>query len=67
MDHRCQTPGCFEEASQGLLCPQCRRGDPPERRGMVSARDLYFAKVFGGRDAEVTRFRLDHPDETRAS
>jgi hypothetical protein len=58
--HRCTTPGCFELLQFGSLCQRCREGETPQRRGPVTARDLYFSKVYGGRDAEVTRYRLDH-------
>ncbi|MDZ5457279.1 hypothetical protein [Azohydromonas lata] len=59
LQHRCSTPGCFELSFSGL-CQRCSEGETPLRRGPVTARDLYFSKVYGGRDAEVTRYRLDH-------
>ncbi len=59
LQHRCTTPGCFELSFNGV-CERCSEGETPLRRGPVTARDLYFSKVYGGRDAEVTRYRLDH-------
>jgi hypothetical protein len=59
LQHRCTTPGCFELSFSGV-CERCSEGETPLRRGPVTARDLYFSKVYGGRDAEVTRYRLDH-------
>lgn len=60
MEHRCTTAGCFELVAFPGACARCAEGDTPQRRGPVTARDLYFSKVYGGRDAEVTRYRLDH-------
>lgn len=57
------TAGCFETAPRQGLCRRCSAGDTPQHRGPVTPRDLFYSKVYGGRDAEVTRHRLDHDGE----
>ena len=60
LQHRCTTPGCFELLDHSGLCQRCSEGETPQRRGPVTARDLFYSKVYGGRNAEVTPYRLDH-------
>lgn len=67
LQHRCTTPGCFELLSYSGLCQRCSEGETPQRRGPVTARDLFYSKVYGGRDAEVTRYRLDHQPQAASS
>jgi hypothetical protein len=67
LQHRCTTPGCFELLSYSGLCQRCSEGETPQRRGPVTARDLFYSKVYGGRDAEVTRYRLDHQPQAAVS
>jgi hypothetical protein len=61
------TPGCFELLDHSGLCQRCSEGETPQRRGPVTARDLFYSKVYGGRDAEVTRYRLDHQAQASSS
>ena len=67
LQHRCTTPGCFELLDYSGLCERCSEGETPQRRGPVTARDLFYSKVYGGRDAEVTRYRLDHQSQASSS
>jgi hypothetical protein len=67
LQHRCTTPGCFEFVVFGALCQRCSEGETPQCRGPVTPRDLFYSKVYGGRDAEVTRYRLDHQSQSAAA
>ena len=58
MDKQCETPGCFETAYGSKSCGLCLDGRTPEKRGPVTERELMYARLLGGVDAEVTERRL---------